>query len=275
MLRFRYAASGKRDKSSILSLSYCVNTQTDLLFADGELVVDFAFDARGYPESLKESENRKVTGIPTNAALVQRTSPTSLTGGTRSIARPRGWIFAIPLTTHTSFGIVDGLNWLTRRWPRSRAMLDILVAALALFLVVWPVFKPNFEAITTGEVPFEFADYPVDDYSRSMLHPVVRATVLDLPENAITFTDWELLYPYYYVAHIGQQRTDLMFIETYPRDDVDGLAGSIVDFVIARQGERPIFVSERFPELADAGYDFTPARIGPTLMLRVYHIEDD
>jgi hypothetical protein len=186
-----------------------------------------------------------------------------------------GYLLLALLATVGLGGIVDGLHSLIRRWPRSRAMLDVVIAALALIIAVWPVFKPNLEAVAAGEVPFEFDGYPVDAYSRNTLHPVVNATVLDLPENAIIFTDWDLLYPYYYVAHIEQDRTDLMFIETYPRDDVDGLAKSVVEYVIAKQSERPVYVSERLPELVEVGYDFAPARIGPTLMLKVYHVEDD
>ncbi len=76
-------------------------------FAEGaELQVDFAFDARGFPQTLRREEHERIPGIPTNAALIRRGPVAALQGGTRAVARPEGWIFVIPLAGHTSYGYV-------------------------------------------------------------------------------------------------------------------------------------------------------------------------
>ena len=66
---------------------------------------DFVFDARGFPKTLTEKHFR-VSLVPTNAALIRRGKTSNFNSATRTIARPMGWIFVIPLTTHTSYGYV-------------------------------------------------------------------------------------------------------------------------------------------------------------------------
>ncbi|GAF88503.1 unnamed protein product, partial [marine sediment metagenome] len=105
--------------------------------------------------------------------------------------------------------------------------LGIAVALLVLGFAVWPVFRPQKDAVIAGEVPFNFDEYPVFDES---LQNFAIATVVNMPENAIVFTDWDLVWPYYYAAHILGGRHDLTFVETYPADDVDGVADSVVDY---------------------------------------------
>ena len=83
------------------------------------LEVDLVLDARGFPQSVDENYI-SLSWIPTNAALIRQ-----ITGehdhtiklklgknlrqydtATRSIARPHGWIFTIPLTNRTSYGYI-------------------------------------------------------------------------------------------------------------------------------------------------------------------------
>ena len=109
----------------------------------------------------------------------------------------------------------------------------------------------------------------VDEFSQHELHPMVTAMVLDLPPDAVLFTDWDLLYPLYYAAHVEQGRDDLTFAETFPRDDVDGLADSVLEYVAAQLDRRPVFFAERLPELREAGYVLAPVRVGPTRLYRV------
>jgi tryptophan halogenase len=70
----------------------------------GSIEVDFCFDARGFPDSLNEDQ-RVLSMIPTNSALILRGQKT-MEEFTHSIARPHGWIFVIPLATHTSYGYI-------------------------------------------------------------------------------------------------------------------------------------------------------------------------
>ena len=70
------------------------------------LEVDLAFDASGFPKSFENSKYTQIPFIPTNAALIRRGPKIDSQSVTRSIARRHGWIFSIPLTTHTSYGYV-------------------------------------------------------------------------------------------------------------------------------------------------------------------------
>jgi tryptophan 7-halogenase len=75
----------------------------------GELTVDFAFDARGFPPQDSEGVC-PLPVIPTNAALVKGAPPVAFARPedttTRAVARPHGWVFVIPLVTRTAYGYV-------------------------------------------------------------------------------------------------------------------------------------------------------------------------
>jgi tryptophan halogenase len=79
----------------------------NITFEDNtHLEVDLAFDASGFPRTLDENAHISLSLIPTNAALIRQGPVVEFNSATRSIARPHGWIFVIPLTTHTSYGYV-------------------------------------------------------------------------------------------------------------------------------------------------------------------------
>lgn len=83
------------------------------------LEVDLAIDARGFPQTFDE-KYVKLSWIPTNTALIRQIPGASdntielsigshllqYQSATRSIARPHGWIFTIPLTNRTSYGYI-------------------------------------------------------------------------------------------------------------------------------------------------------------------------
>ena len=70
---------------------------------------DLVFDARGYPGRLNDEQHARIDFIPTNAAVARRAAALDVDANhtyTRAVARPNGWIFVIPLCTHTSYGYV-------------------------------------------------------------------------------------------------------------------------------------------------------------------------
>jgi tryptophan halogenase len=80
--------------------------KANIEFADNtQLEVDFVFDGRGFPKTF-DCQQSQISFIPTNAALIRRGPVVDYNYATRSIARPHGWIFVIPLTTHTSYGYI-------------------------------------------------------------------------------------------------------------------------------------------------------------------------
>ncbi len=170
-------------------------------------------------------------------------------------------------------GIVDGgvarlgKNGSDQTKRMGQYVIEIALAVLVLF-VVWLNFQPQVESVAVGENPFEFDEYPVYD---EFVGAMATAVTLELPENAILFTDWDMLYPYYFAATLQQGRDDLMFIETYPADDQDGVADSVVDFVSENMASHPIYFSDNPYELIDAGFSTSPVRIGS---LRAFKIQE-
>lgn len=184
------------------------------------------------------------------------------------------YVFYIPAYMLVALLAAAGLTSLARgvaKIPRvSATTAAVGVGAIALMVGVIPIARPNLADAAAGEVPpFAFEGYPYDDFVATTLRPALEATVTALPENAVVLVDWELLYAYYYVAHVEMDRQDLVFHETYPADDQEGLAASMVDYLVEQSGARPIYVADRLPELSDAGFMFVPVRVGPTPMLEL------
>ena len=82
---------------------------------------DLVFDARGFPppHELNKGQHINIPFIPTNTAIIRRCptiiespseGPCLIPTYTRSVARPHGWVFVIPLTTHTSYGYIYNSN---------------------------------------------------------------------------------------------------------------------------------------------------------------------
>ena len=153
-------------------------------------------------------------------------------------------------------------------WGNHAAIQAGLGAALAL-LCVWPLLQPQWPAIRTGSTPFarerEYLVQP-DTPSIARIAPLVTAA---LEPNAIVFTNWTWLYPYYYAAHIEQGKTGIQFIETAPRSEQRGLAASLFEFIDANINERPIYSTEQEMAFVRAGYRLRAVPVGPTTMYRL------
>ena len=76
---------------------------------------DLVFDARGFPGEIDPGQHIDISFIPTNTAVIRRcpaiigndrAGPVLQHTYTRAVARPHGWVFVIPLTTHTSYGYI-------------------------------------------------------------------------------------------------------------------------------------------------------------------------
>lgn len=81
-------------------------------FEDGtHMHCDYVLDARGFPagawaDAPEDPDIIRMDWIPTGRAMVRRLPPSKQTSMSRSIARPHGWAFQIPLRDWTSCGYV-------------------------------------------------------------------------------------------------------------------------------------------------------------------------
>ncbi|MGK7874242.1 MAG: tryptophan 7-halogenase [Xenococcaceae cyanobacterium] len=72
---------------------------------------DYVFDARGFPRPMDgdggaSKDLIQLDWIPTGRSILRRQPPGGLSGVTRAVARPHGWIFQIPLRNWTSGGYI-------------------------------------------------------------------------------------------------------------------------------------------------------------------------
>ncbi|HLF02750.1 MAG TPA: hypothetical protein VI547_12285, partial [Anaerolineales bacterium] len=118
--------------------------------------------------------------------------------------------------------------------------------------------------------PFINAEgYLVDDSSELVYKAAARVVPL-LDKDAIIFVDWHNLYPYYYAAHIEQQRTDLRFVEMYTHTDTPGLPESVIEFILSEIDSHPIYFADRVAALEKAGFELRPTYFG---FLRFYKVQ--
>ncbi|MCJ7624024.1 MAG: hypothetical protein MUO76_11015 [Anaerolineaceae bacterium] len=83
------------------------------------------------------------------------------------------------------------------------------------------------------------------------------------------FSDWDIIWPYYYATHIIEDRRDLTFVENYPAGDMDGVADSITSYVEYNIEDHPVFFTEPEQDLVNAGFKFISARFGPDRLVRI------
>jgi len=137
-------------------------------------------------------------------------------------------------------------------------ILKIAVILLVLAFGFLPVFTPKWDSVIAGTTPFiGQANYPVNNDTKNLLG-TARHVVEKLPKNAIVFVDWNNLYIYYYAAHIELGRTDLQFIEPTPYSQKPGLPESVIEFIADNIDQRPIYFTNKFPEVQKAGYRYQP-----------------
>jgi hypothetical protein len=165
--------------------------------------------------------------------------------------------------------LVDGGRWLLRSKEINYAWLDLAVATLILIFAIWPSFSPRLRAIRQGEIQFDFKAYAgTYDYSQ-----YTTDIVTELPKNAIVFSDWEMLYPYYYIAYVELKRTDLTFIGAFSIDKQENLPDSLIAYVEANSANRLLFFDKQFNNLREAGYRFETIQFGPAELYQAQSVE--
>jgi len=160
----------------------------------------------------------------------------------------------VPLAIAVSVGaaiLLDLLEWLIRKipalpWKNGLAAGVTLLAGLVIIAgAVQPEVPYLQKSWKAHRITFlDFTDYssypyPVDDPE----YPYRNAEqIIDqVEDNAIIFTDWSMVYPLYYVAHVEQGRTGISVHETYPAMTPKPFADTAVQYVNDNYGKRPIY----------------------------------
>ncbi|PKO19048.1 MAG: hypothetical protein CVU39_00420 [Chloroflexi bacterium HGW-Chloroflexi-10] len=147
--------------------------------------------------------------------------------------------------------VLDGLQWLLIRFLGDRRTVRA-AAGLAGMIVLVLIGQNWAEILITAwrdrQVTFAIGT-PLDEYPYPIEDPFwvqeeAASLVNALEPDAIVFTGWDMLYPYYFVAHLEQGRTQMRFHETYPQEGMSGLADSTVIYITGSL-PRPVYFTER------------------------------
>ena len=184
------------------------------------------------------------------------------------------YVFYIPLyillALLAGVGLAALVKFISRYIKAQHSVLVGIPTLLVIAIAVWPVAMPSIKEVVDGRPPFTIKGDPgSSDFER--MHPALNSIVEAIDPGAIVFTNWDMVYPYYYVAYFEEGRTDLTFIETYPRDDVKhyDIAQSAIDYIQQKLPTHPVFFDNLDPKLWNAGFQFTPVYVGGARFYRV------
>lgn len=172
-------------------------------------------------------------------------------------------VFFVPTFVFLALWIGIGLGMLMQSfsWGLQRIGQEKLAApaakligviVLGLTIQIWRGMA--LEAWESKTVVFmrdtDFEEYPYPINDPQAVHREAQSLVDGIEDNAIVFTNWDMLFPCYYVTHIEQGRLSMDFHETYPQEGVTHLAESTLGYIEDNIDARPIYFTERPSELA-------------------------
>jgi len=166
----------------------------------------------------------------------------------------------------------DGWRALGRRLGRrghSPARLDAILGVLGAAVVISPMLFPaawNDEGRRNCWVPPEEEPFSVE-YSaayRRQVHHLVG----DLEDDAVLFIGWSELYPCYYVAHVEQGRTRMVFLQDYPQPYDYELADSALEYVEQVAPTRPVYFTHVVAKV-DRRFELKPVHRGRQTLYQV------
>lgn len=165
-------------------------------------------------------------------------------------------------------GIAQLSAWAAGWGQLNSRLVQIGVGLVCLVLLLAPTAAERLAALRAGEAHFSFYWHKPENELASW-RSALRSTVRDLEPNAILMADWYDLYPYYYVAYIEMDRSDLRFIEARPAADPPGLSASAVQFIQLTCQTRPVYFGMAMEELPYAGIETIKKRVGSVTLFKV------
>lgn len=167
----------------------------------------------------------------------------------------------VPLALAVGLGgtvILDGAGWLFHkfRFPVLIRQLVILILGSVLILIMlfpayrwvassWKLKRISFLKPDTWE-----ASYPYPVASPGEPRRTAEFLVKKLEPDAMVFTSWDKVFPYYFVAALEQRKTGMSFYEEFVQDGMTGAAASTLAFIDANLGKHPIYFDhDPFPNV--------------------------
>jgi hypothetical protein len=184
-----------------------------------------------------------------------------------------GYVLLALLATRGAGGLAQ--RWTRLCWhSRVRPVAAGVLVVLAFAAGIGPILAHKWDGVWRGYTPgFAPIRFPFSGAQQAGFHAHVTETVAHLESEAIVFAPWDILYPYYYAAHLEQGRTDLAFIEQKPHREGEYSESSVIAYVESHIAKRPVYWTDCPPELRAAGYECQPRLVGPATMYRVLPIE--
>ena len=148
---------------------------------------------------------------------------------------------------------------------------DLPVAIAGLCLVLWPMLSAeafNSEGRRIANLPPDEQDAPFGVEYSTEFHQHVRELITDFEPDAVVFTGWCLVYPYYYVAHVEMGRTDMEFLQDFPHPYHFDLADSALAYVEEVSPHRPVYFTHIVAKVAKV-FEIEPVRRGGETFFRV------
>ena len=158
--------------------------------------------------------------------------------------------------------VLDGVQWLLRRLalaPRGQAILAASAGLLLFALMLQPKLSLVTAAWQAGHITFLDpnsweAHYPYPIEFPAATHNFAKYVVDNLEDNAIVFSSWDKLYPYYFVAHVEEGRLGMAFHEEFVQDGLIGTAASTRAYIDRNLGQRPVYFDHNPPDDVLAQY---------------------
>ncbi len=162
------------------------------------------------------------------------------------------YVFYISGYLFIAIFITMGITWLFERISQFRPSwgtpLKVGLFLALVISIIFPYSQNRLDFLRNARANFSFSYSPSKE-EMDLWHQDLRATIQDLEENAIVFTNWNDLYPYIYIAIVEERRDDLYFIEAKPFSPQPGLAKSTLEFILNHIDSRPIYATHELHDV--------------------------
>jgi hypothetical protein len=159
---------------------------------------------------------------------------------------------AVAVGTGMGFLLEVVHRYLAATQDRRYLLVYVLPVAFFFTTVVQPYGSSRGEALRTGVAGFVRDDYAFPVKNLQEPRGVAEMRLLGIPDNAVLVSDWRALYAIAYIAHVEEDRTNILFMEGMPHGNNGRVATTLVSELKKDLEEgRPVYIDKRYPGLED------------------------